>query len=138
MKSKDWKVQWQNQHCRDACGDQTGKRCGKNCETWSTAKKTEEGAAVFNGKILSESGGTHYDVVVCHSGAEIVSVLCPVENKTKERLARYRSARLSEREIEVQCLKDNGLSRKEICEKLFISLSTLKTHLNRIRHKLGD
>jgi len=39
---------------------------------------------------------------------------------------------LSVREIEVLELISKGLSNKEISEKLFISLSTVKTHINNI------
>lgn len=39
---------------------------------------------------------------------------------------------LSPREIEVLELINNGLSNKEIGEKLFVSLSTVKTHINNI------
>ncbi|MBS1746559.1 MAG: helix-turn-helix transcriptional regulator [Bacteroidetes bacterium] len=39
---------------------------------------------------------------------------------------------LSSREIEVMELINSGLSNKEIADKLFISLSTVKTHINNI------
>jgi len=39
---------------------------------------------------------------------------------------------LSPREIEVLELINSGLSNKEIAEKLFVSLSTIKTHINNI------
>ena len=39
---------------------------------------------------------------------------------------------LSKREIEVLELINSGLRNKEIAEKLFVSLSTVKTHINNI------
>lgn len=39
---------------------------------------------------------------------------------------------LSPREIEVLNLINKGLTNKEICEKLFISMATVKTHINNI------
>ncbi len=39
---------------------------------------------------------------------------------------------LSPREIEVLDLINNGLSNKEIADNLFVSLSTVKTHINNI------
>ncbi|MBU0473317.1 MAG: helix-turn-helix transcriptional regulator [Bacteroidetes bacterium] len=44
---------------------------------------------------------------------------------------------LSQREIGVLELINNGLSNKEIADKLFISLSTVKTHINNI-YKILD
>ena len=43
---------------------------------------------------------------------------------------------LSEREVEVLSLIARGYSNTEIVEKLFISLSTVLTHINRIYQKL--
>ena len=43
---------------------------------------------------------------------------------------------LSERELEVLYLIAAGLRNKEIAEKLFISLNTVKTHLKNINSKL--
>jgi LuxR family transcriptional regulator, maltose regulon positive regulatory protein len=45
--------------------------------------------------------------------------------------------RLSERELEVLRLIVAGLSNKKITEELFISLSTVKTHLRNIYGKLN-
>ena len=44
---------------------------------------------------------------------------------------------LSERELEVLYLIAAGLRNKEIAEKLFISLNTVKTHLKNINSKLN-
>ncbi|MGQ9474947.1 MAG: response regulator [Actinomycetota bacterium] len=44
---------------------------------------------------------------------------------------------LSERELEILQLLGDGLSNKEIAEKLFISIQTVKTHITHIFEKLG-
>ncbi|MEN9599788.1 MAG: hypothetical protein RL596_2107 [Bacteroidota bacterium] len=44
---------------------------------------------------------------------------------------------LSKREIEVLDLLAEGYSNQEIAEKLFVSLSTIKTHVSGILEKLG-
>ncbi|HRE57411.1 MAG TPA: response regulator transcription factor [Candidatus Kapabacteria bacterium] len=51
-----------------------------------------------------------------------------IEPKEREDLKNL----LSVREVEVLELITKGLSNKEIAEKLFISLSTVKTHINNI------
>jgi LuxR family transcriptional regulator, maltose regulon positive regulatory protein len=47
------------------------------------------------------------------------------------------AAVLSEREREVVLLIADGLSNQEIADRLFISLATVKTHINNIFNKLG-
>ncbi|MDY7106208.1 MAG: response regulator transcription factor [Actinomycetota bacterium] len=44
---------------------------------------------------------------------------------------------LSERELDVARAVANGRTNKEICAELYLSLSTVKTHLTSIQHKLG-
>ena len=44
---------------------------------------------------------------------------------------------LSERELEVLALIAAGNSNQEIAAKLFVSTSTVKTHINRLYRKLG-
>lgn len=48
-----------------------------------------------------------------------------------------KSMGLTEREIEVLLLLLNGVSNKGICERCFISLNTLRTHLKNINGKAG-
>jgi DNA-binding CsgD family transcriptional regulator len=45
--------------------------------------------------------------------------------------------RLSERELEVLELVAAGLSNKEIAGKLYVSINTVKTHLQKVFEKLG-
>lgn len=44
---------------------------------------------------------------------------------------------LSEREMEVLQLLSEGYSNKEIADRLFVSLNTIKTHLSNIYSKMG-
>jgi LuxR family maltose regulon positive regulatory protein len=44
---------------------------------------------------------------------------------------------LSERELEVLALVAQGLSNREIAERLFITVGTVKTHAHNIYGKLG-
>lgn len=44
--------------------------------------------------------------------------------------------RLSDRELEVLQLVSMGLSNKEIADQLFVSINTVKTHLQKVYEKL--
>ena len=44
---------------------------------------------------------------------------------------------LTEREIEILRLVDDGLSNSEIADKLIVTVGTVKKHLNNIFGKLG-
>jgi DNA-binding CsgD family transcriptional regulator len=48
-----------------------------------------------------------------------------------------RGPSLSERELQVLALIAQGLTDKEISEQLFIGVSTVRSHLDRIRDKTG-
>lgn len=66
---------------------------------------------------------------------EIVDVL--TRNRTSPPEAIERPHRLTGREIEVLAGTVQGLSDKEIASKLFMSESTVKTHLRTIYHRLN-
>ncbi len=54
----------------------------------------------------------------------------------EESLTKDKLSQLSNRELQVFELIKQGKSNKEICADLFIELSTLKSHINRIYKKL--
>ena len=56
---------------------------------------------------------------------------------TMKALRRTRDVGLTEREVEVLCLLDQGLGTAEIAGRLFMSAGTVKTHLSRASNKLG-
>jgi DNA-binding CsgD family transcriptional regulator len=135
VKTRDWTVQWQNDECLTVCGPCVGKVCQMHCRQWAQAPQPQsiEGAQLYRSKAIN---GVHYDLVVLETEDEIVSVLCPIEQRRQETTTFYQTAGLSPRETEIMLLKLEGLKNKDICTRLFISESTLKTHINNIRVKL--
>ncbi len=58
------------------------------------------------------------------------------EVQKHEQLVPYSDSGLTEREYEVLCLLHEGLSNKEVANKLFISENTVKTHVSNLFVKL--
>lgn len=67
-----------------------------------------------------------------HSGFSLSTLLCGINKIANE----VRLKSLTNRELEILKLIVLGFSDKSICEKLFISIATAKTHRNRILRKL--
>jgi LuxR family maltose regulon positive regulatory protein len=68
--------------------------------------------------------------------ASRILTLCRKYERTIRELS-YRPADLSRREIHILALAAEGLSRKEIADRLCISGETAKTHFKNIYQKLG-
>jgi len=64
-----------------------------------------------------------------------ILTLCRKYERTIQGLS-YRPANLSPREIRILTLASEGLSRKEVAERLCISEETAKTHFKNIYQKL--
>ena len=65
----------------------------------------------------------------------LLKQLAPLRNRDPDR-GDHR-ARLSERELDIARAVARGRTNQEIAAELFISLSTVKTHMTRIQDKLG-
>ena len=68
-------------------------------------------------------------------GARLTSKRRPDEFRINE--AALAALQVSDREFEVLQLLAEGLSNKEIAQRLFVSVNTVKTHINRLYDKLG-
>jgi DNA-binding NarL/FixJ family response regulator len=65
----------------------------------------------------------------------LLKQLAPLRNRNPDR--DDHRARLSERELDIARAVARGRTNQEIAAELFISLSTVKTHITRIQDKLG-
>ena len=137
IKDTAWNVLWQNSACRAVCGECRGGVCQRSCYTWfqedPRATDGNIGIQVFRNREIS---GNCYDVAIACDGEEVQSVLCPTERKWKARKAHYEGIGLTARELEIKLLKDQRFSNRDVAGKCFISLATVKTHINHIRRKL--
>jgi len=66
-----------------------------------------------------------------------VAVPVPVPSEFVFNEERQRELGITPRELEILELIANGLSNREIAEKLFVSENTVKTHSSRVFDKLG-
>jgi DNA-binding CsgD family transcriptional regulator len=74
-------------------------------------------------------------VMIYYFGGYILADRLPQENAVPATfLGKYN---ISPRELEVMALMDRGLSNREIADKLFVSLATVKTHAHNIYEKTG-
>ncbi len=68
--------------------------------------------------------------------AQVISAATQTADDSRERSARERIARLTEREREVAVAIGRGLSNAEIAAELYMGLATVKTHIGRLFTKL--
>jgi len=75
---------------------------------------------------------------VLNGGASINSSIAnKVLKMFRDFVPEHKDYRLSEREIEILKILSEGLSKKQIAEKLFISHHTVDSHIRKIYDKLG-
>ena len=68
--------------------------------------------------------------------AQVITAATQARDDSRERSARERIARLTEREREVAIAVGRGLSNAEIAAELYLGLATVKTHVGRVFAKL--
>ena len=68
--------------------------------------------------------------------AQVISAATRDRGNPRERSARERVARLTDREREVAVAIGRGLSNAEIAAELYLGLATVKTHIGRVLTKL--
>ncbi len=96
-------------------------------QIWQAATRALEHqqvvAAQERGAAMTLGAATEFAIMMCEDAPE--------------RTATRRPRKLSQRERELIALVAQGQTDAQIAEKLFISLSTVRTHLDRIRDKSG-
>lgn len=94
--------------------------------------------------VLSDTGGIFSvatipylffgGILIYYFGSFLLSTIKPPESLEEDLVHKYL---LSRREQEVVGLLNHGLSNREIAERLFVSLATVKTHVHNIYEKTG-
>lgn len=129
----------QNQRCIDLCGNLEGQTCLDGCmeiyERDTLQQWHEWGSRTYKNCFLHDA---YYDTTLICSDKHIITLLQPLEERQQQAKEHYKKMGLSRRETGVIELAIAGLSNAFICEKLSISNSTLRTHLNNIYKKSHD
>jgi len=129
----------QNDHCREVCGERGGAVCDAGCISLCDGDTARDGDSEGS-RLYADSAifGHACDVTVIQSGDTRVTLLQPLQARHRRALSAFIDAGLSKREMAVIELVVQGLSNKQICERLHIARATLRTHLNRAYRKAGE
>ncbi len=129
----------QNNGCKSLCGNREGESCFDGCmEIYDSDNERQWnswGNRTYSNCNLNEG---YFDVTLLCSDDHLVTILQPLEQKQAIAIEHYQDIGLSKREFQVISLVVNGLSNNDICQQLFISNATLRTHLNRVYSKVND
>lgn len=133
VKKMDGEVLSQNSLCLKICGNMERKVCTKGC---MTNYFLIPGMNLVKNTVLDNNT---LDAVVINDGKTLTTLLYPKRKNEKEREkegAKLLSYGLSKSELVIFLLVLEGKKNSIIIKELFISKSTLKTHLNNIYKKL--
>lgn len=128
------KVIDQNEQSLSVCGYQHGVTCQEGCVEFIKGELLER-PVLRQHKLVKEN---FFDIFVYKEEDAVVSMLFPVAGNPENIRNTLQNAQLTKRENEISELILKGLTNQQICKKLFISRSTLKTHINRIYKKAGN
>lgn len=134
------RVLTQNKNCLKFCGKRESTTCPSECLTEPRAnsglrKEKLQGIHLFvNSKYL----GNLCDIAVI-SEPKLIWTFVSLKDPNCDKVSlEFRKKGLTKREAEIASLKLLGFTNTEISVRLFISKSTLKTHLNNIYKKIGQ
>lgn len=135
VKDLKGEVKSQNSHCKDFCGDMSGQVCKKNCMEYVEDLRTGSNSQLktkcrFENKI--------FDLVLTKGEEAIVSLLFSQDDRLEEQVNSLKEHGLTKQEFLVATMAIKNFSNNEIAEKLFLSKSTVRSHLRNIYRKVPD
>lgn len=140
VKDPQKQVLYQNEKSIRICGNQVGQTCSKGCmtvyKTVDECSAISEGMKLFKGVKIDEQIA---DAVVISDGESITSLLYSLndgDSKFQKQKEYFEKSGLTKSEIRIMQMVSQGMSNAAICEQLYISRATLKTHLNNVYKKL--
>jgi len=139
IKNKARKISYQNTLCINICGSRQNKVCNIGCMELYCNDKTQQwqeyGCYVYKNTMVNKQ---FFDITVLASDDRLITFLQPLNLYHQQAMDFYKDKGLSKKEYEVITYVIQNQSNEEICQILQISKATLKTHLNKIYHKVRD
>lgn len=138
IKDKSLKVEEQNDICKEFCGDQIGKVCDKGCthklkSEVISDKNFSSKINVYKNMHVDKSS---VDSIIIQDEENVITLLIPIEAEISRQIEILNHYNLSKSEKNIIKKFLQGKSNHEIAAELFISKSTLRTHLNNIYKKI--
>ena len=141
VKDPDKKVLSQNEICLKICGQKLNEICLEGC---MKNYNNDVPSALSDGMTLFqniENNGNIIDTVVINDGKNLTTLVYSKGHQQfmiQQNLEEMKGYGLTKSELVIVGMKLNGKRNKEIAQTLFISETTLKTHLNNIYKKLPE
>lgn len=124
------KVLSQNELCKSLCGDMKGISCSKGCQKHFPEVSNKESIFLTNRVIHNKS----FNLSMFKTNDMEIINLYPTGKEKKS----IDFSELTTKEKLVADLMSKGYKNLEISNQLNITKATVKTHINRIYHKLGE
>lgn len=139
IKSEDLTVEYQNIACKKICGDQFGNICSKGCILLITNDtRTSECSREFRFYKNMKVNNNLTDCLVLFDKQKVISLISNLESAVTELINKTAGYGATPSELKILRLYLEGKCQNQIAESLFISISTLKTHINNIFKKIPD
>lgn len=139
VKALDGTVLSQNDKCIEICGNMQGRVCEKGCMLNRTLHPShpelDEGISHLKG---IRSDDHLVDAVLLNDGQTLTTYLLDKSATVDRKLSLLKPFDLSEAELKTAGLVLEGRTNREIAGRLFISLSTVRTHLGNLYRKIPE
>jgi len=140
---KKKQVFYQNNICKSICGDMESKSCNLCKDIYFQDEQVnissiQPKVSTFVAKRQYIAGRLCDIFKFTENNTKEITVLYPVKDMINKYLTLFKDEKFTARETEIGLLILEKKSNLEIQKKLYISKSTLKTHLNHMYQKLPD
>lgn len=136
VKSSNTTVEYQNRMSENICGSQIGQICSKGCMAQLKTKNHEILSGNYKLFRNTQLDNDSADTIIIHDGEKITTLLFSQKENIQKQLNTLAEYNLTKSELNIMKKFLEGHSNIEITKSLFISKSTLRTHLNNIYKKI--